>query len=41
MRCTGTPHRTLLTCTRRGGRTRPAVVAALEELRELAPTAVA
>ncbi|MFE9443616.1 LysR family transcriptional regulator [Streptomyces sp. NPDC006602] len=39
--CTGNPHRKLLTCTRRGGRTRPAVVAALAELRELAPTAVA
>ncbi|MGW0331079.1 LysR family transcriptional regulator [Streptomyces sp. NPDC003011] len=41
VRCTGNPHRKLLTCTRRGGRARPAVVAALEELRELAPTAVA
>ncbi|KOG34214.1 LysR family transcriptional regulator [Streptomyces resistomycificus] len=39
--CTGDPHRKLLTCTRTGGRTRPAVVAALEELRDLAPTAVA
>jgi DNA-binding transcriptional LysR family regulator len=39
--CTGNPHRKLLTCTRTGGRTRPAVVAALAELRELAPTAVA
>ncbi|PAZ11792.1 LysR family transcriptional regulator [Streptomyces sp. SA15] len=41
VRCTGNPHRKLLTCTRRGGRARPAIVAALEELRELAPTAVA
>ncbi|WP_030674525.1 LysR family transcriptional regulator [Streptomyces cellulosae] len=40
VRCTGNPHRTLLTCTRRGGRTRPAVLAALEELRKLAPTVV-
>ncbi|MCX5425523.1 LysR family transcriptional regulator [Streptomyces sp. NBC_00078] len=39
--CTGNPHRKLLTCTRRGGRERPAVAAALHELRELAPTAVA
>lgn len=41
VRCTGDPHRKLLTCTRRGYRERPAVAAALEELRELAPTAVA
>ncbi|MFV8182827.1 LysR family transcriptional regulator [Streptomyces sp. AF1B] len=41
VRCTGNPHRKLLTCTRRGGRERPAVAAALEELRELAVTAVA
>ena len=41
VRCTGNPHRKLLTCTRRGGRERPAVAAALQELRELAPTAVA
>ncbi|SDD32082.1 LysR family transcriptional regulator [Streptomyces prasinopilosus] len=40
VRCTGGPHRTLLTCTRGGGRARPAVEAALRELRELAPTAV-
>ncbi|MFF7450133.1 MULTISPECIES: LysR substrate-binding domain-containing protein [unclassified Streptomyces] len=39
--CTGDPHRKLLTCTRRGGRERPAVEAALTELRELAPGAVA
>ncbi|MGI5460410.1 LysR family transcriptional regulator [Streptomyces sp. CA-249302] len=41
VRCTGNPHRKLLTVTRRGGRERPAVAAALEELRELAPHAVA
>lgn len=41
VRCTGNPHRKLLTCTRRGGHERPAVAAALGELRELAPTAVA
>ncbi|NUQ98465.1 MAG: LysR family transcriptional regulator [Streptomyces sp.] len=41
VRCTGNPHRKLLTCTRRGARERPAVAAALQELRELAPTAVA
>ncbi|MFI7403922.1 LysR family transcriptional regulator [Streptomyces sp. NPDC049541] len=41
VRCTGDPHRKLLTCTRRGARERPAVAAALQELRELAPTAVA
>ncbi|MEV5549850.1 LysR family transcriptional regulator [Streptomyces sp. NPDC052309] len=39
--CTGRPHRKLLTCTRRGGHRRAAVAAALEELRALAPTAVA
>jgi len=41
VRCAGNPHRKLLTCTRRGGRERPAVAAALRELREMAPTAVA
>lgn len=41
VRCTGDPHRRLLTCTRGGGHARPAVAAALRELRELAPTAVA
>ncbi|MFE6411914.1 LysR family transcriptional regulator [Streptomyces sp. NPDC057837] len=41
VRLTGDPHRKLLTCTRNGGHTRPAVAAALRELRELAPTAVA
>ncbi|MEU7664117.1 LysR family transcriptional regulator [Streptomyces lincolnensis] len=41
VRCSGNPHRKLLTCTRRGGRNRPAVEAALEELRGLAATAVA
>ncbi|MER7895693.1 LysR family transcriptional regulator [Streptomyces sp. NPDC096046] len=41
VRCTGNPHRKLLTCTRGGGHARPAVAAALEELRELAPTAIA
>ncbi|MFC9133163.1 LysR family transcriptional regulator [Streptomyces sp. NPDC057099] len=41
VRCTGNPHRKLLTCTRGGGHARPAVTAALRELRELAPTAVA
>ncbi|ALV38432.1 LysR family transcriptional regulator [Streptomyces sp. CdTB01] len=41
VRCTGNPHRSLLTCTRRGARERPAVAAALEELHRLAPTAVA
>ncbi|MFI8946187.1 LysR family transcriptional regulator [Streptomyces sp. NPDC053750] len=38
--CAGRPHRKLLTCTRRGGHRRPAVAAALEELRSLAATAV-
>ncbi|MEU2913516.1 LysR family transcriptional regulator [Streptomyces massasporeus] len=41
VRCTGNPHRKLLTCTRRGAHDRPAVAAARDELRELAPTAVA
>ncbi|WP_435209214.1 LysR family transcriptional regulator [Streptomyces sp. bgisy034] len=41
VRCTGDPHRKLLTCTRGGGHARPAVAAALAELRELAPKAVA
>lgn len=41
VRCTGHPHRKLLTCTRGGGHTRPAVEAALRELRDLATTAVA
>ncbi|MBT2422502.1 LysR family transcriptional regulator [Streptomyces sp. ISL-22] len=41
VRCAGDPHRKLLTCTRRGCRERPAVAVALEELRELALTAVA
>ncbi len=41
VRCTGDPHRRLLTATRTGGHARPAVAAALRELRELAPTALA
>ncbi|MFF4507941.1 LysR family transcriptional regulator [Streptomyces sp. NPDC001401] len=41
VRCTGNPHRKLLTCTRSGGRERPAIAAALGELHELAATAVA
>ncbi|MGW4026683.1 LysR family transcriptional regulator [Streptomyces sp. NPDC005009] len=41
VRCTGNPHRRPLTCTRGGSHARPAVSAALRELRELAPTAVA
>ncbi|SDP79068.1 DNA-binding transcriptional regulator, LysR family [Streptomyces sp. cf386] len=41
VRCTGDPHRKLLICMRQGSLERPAVAAALEELRELAPTAVA
>ncbi|MEU3934251.1 LysR family transcriptional regulator [Streptomyces sp. NPDC029044] len=41
VRCTGNPHRKLLTCTRGGGHARPAVAAALAELRALAPTTVA
>jgi DNA-binding transcriptional LysR family regulator len=39
--CADRPHRTLLTCTRRGGHRRPAVAAALEELRVLASDAAA
>ncbi|MFJ2002861.1 LysR family transcriptional regulator [Streptomyces chartreusis] len=41
VRCAGNPHRKLLSCTRGGGHARPAVAAALAELRELAPMAVA
>jgi DNA-binding transcriptional LysR family regulator len=41
VRCTGNPHRKLLTCTRAGAHERPAVAAALRVLRDLAPTAVA
>ncbi|GGY06690.1 LysR family transcriptional regulator [Streptomyces djakartensis] len=41
IRCAGNPHRKLLTCTRGAGHARPAVAAALHELRELALTAVA
>ncbi|MFG2022137.1 LysR family transcriptional regulator [Streptomyces sp. NPDC048825] len=41
VRCSGDPHRKLLTCTRASGHDRPAVAAALRELHELAPTAVA
>ncbi|MBD9733301.1 LysR family transcriptional regulator [Streptomyces sp. H28] len=41
VRCSGDPHRKLLTCTRGGDDTRPAVAAALADLRELAATAVA
>ncbi|WP_328371582.1 LysR family transcriptional regulator [Streptomyces sp. NBC_00445] len=41
VQCAADPHRKLLTCTRRGGHERPAVAAALAELRELAPEAVA
>jgi DNA-binding transcriptional LysR family regulator len=40
VRCEGNPHRKLLTCTRTGAHERPAVAAALRELRELAPAAV-
>ncbi|MGQ5576469.1 LysR family transcriptional regulator [Streptomyces sp. ECR3.8] len=40
VRCLGDPHRRLLTATRTGGHARPAVAAALQELRELAPTAL-
>ncbi|MFE6336568.1 LysR family transcriptional regulator [Streptomyces sp. NPDC057806] len=40
VRCTGNPHRKLLSATRSGCRTRPAVAAALEELRALSATAV-
>ncbi|BFO19019.1 hypothetical protein SHKM778_54070 [Streptomyces sp. KM77-8] len=39
--CAGNPRRALLTCTRGAGRTRPAVTAALRELRDLAAVAVA
>ncbi|MEV7792103.1 LysR family transcriptional regulator [Streptomyces sp. NPDC087512] len=39
--CAERPHRTLLTCTRSGGHRRPALAAALEELRALASEAVA
>lgn len=39
--CAGNPSRKLLTCTRSGGRDRPAVAAALDELHRTAPTAVA
>ncbi len=38
--CAGNPTRRLLTCTRRGGHEHPAVAAALEELRRIAPTVV-
>lgn len=41
VRCAGDPHRKVLTCVRRGRRERPAVAAALDELRGLASTAVA
>ncbi|MGW1952848.1 LysR family transcriptional regulator [Streptomyces sp. NPDC001920] len=41
VRCAGDPHRKLLSSTRRGCRERPAVAAALEELRALARAAVA
>lgn len=40
VRCQGNPHRKLLTCTRAGAHERPAIAAALEALRELAPSAV-
>ncbi|MEV6957619.1 LysR family transcriptional regulator [Streptomyces sp. NPDC051207] len=40
VRCTGNPHRKLLTCTRGGGHTRPAVETALRELRGVASRAV-
>jgi DNA-binding transcriptional LysR family regulator len=40
VRCASRPHRKFLTCTRRGGHRRPAVAAALDELRALAATAV-
>lgn len=39
--CEGNPHRKLLTCTRAGARERPAIAAAVGELRVLATTAVA
>ncbi|MFJ3670194.1 LysR family transcriptional regulator [Streptomyces sp. NPDC090106] len=41
VRCADEPRRRLLTCTRRGAEDRPAIGAALAELRELAATAVA
>lgn len=41
VRCAGDPHRKILSATRSGCRTRPAVAAALAELRELATAAVA
>src|SRR5690606_13475963 len=41
VRCSGDPHRKLLTCTRGGDDTRPAAAAALAALRELAASAVA
>lgn len=41
LRCAGDPHRKLLTCTRAGAQERPAIAAALKELRALAATAVA
>ncbi|WP_053847707.1 LysR family transcriptional regulator [Streptomyces sp. NRRL B-24085] len=41
IRCAGNPHRKLLTCTRAGTHQRPAVVAALGVLRDLALTAAA
>ncbi|MET7686913.1 LysR family transcriptional regulator [Streptomyces sp. NPDC005483] len=41
VRCAGDPHRKLLTCTRAGAHERPAIAAALRELRALAGTAVA
>ncbi|MFK4106417.1 LysR family transcriptional regulator [Streptomyces sp. NPDC019531] len=40
VRCEGNPHRKLLTCTRSGAEQRPAIAAALSELRDLAPRAV-
>ncbi|NEB02750.1 LysR family transcriptional regulator [Streptomyces sp. SID13726] len=41
LHCEGNPHRKLLTCTRAGAGERPAVAAAMEELRALVGTAVA
>ncbi|WP_043217311.1 LysR family transcriptional regulator [Streptomyces sp. 351MFTsu5.1] len=41
IRCVGNPHRKILTCTRTGAHERPAVAAAVRELRALAKTAVA
>jgi DNA-binding transcriptional LysR family regulator len=40
VRCAGDPHRKLLTCTRSGAHERPAIAAALGELRDLALEAV-